>query len=231
MLKILASKRIKEYMKITAMGSEYFNTINAISRARVYRRQKQLRDVIGGWAFKQTSCSFLRTSGFREAVLQVVLFFFRSYRGFVLSLATPHLYCYVIYLSHPGAKECAPFGALAAPEGCPYFSLSLISHHEKPGRVYRVTYNFALSCLTNVPAYLKLWHPAKVCVCERDRDREASARREAAYRYSLQWERLIEIAAGIARAAAEKTNPLGIERFPCCSLVIYLEVFEVNRIC
>lgn len=63
---------------------------------------KTLRDVIGGWAFKQTSCFFLRTSGFRKAVFCRSFYSsFVPYRGLVLSLATPHLYCYVIYLSHP----------------------------------------------------------------------------------------------------------------------------------
>jgi len=36
MSKILASKRIKEYTKITAIGSEYFNTFNMRFHGRVF---------------------------------------------------------------------------------------------------------------------------------------------------------------------------------------------------
>jgi len=81
-----------------------------------------------------------------------------------------------------------------------------------------------------VPAYSKLWHSVKVCFRERERDRERSENtRDARPCIDIfRWERLIEIAARIARVVAEKTNPLGIDRF--LLLVIYLDVFEVNRI-
>lgn len=53
-------------------------------------------------AFKQTSCFFLRTSGFRKAVFARLSF----YSSFVPTATRSfsrdnHLYCYVIYLSHP----------------------------------------------------------------------------------------------------------------------------------
>lgn len=91
-----------------------------------------------------------------------------------------HLYCYVIYLSHSRHEGMHALRSISGTGGWPYFSLSLISCCEKgPNRVYKVTHNFALSRLTNVLAYPKLWHSVKVCFRERKRDREAktSARR------------------------------------------------------
>lgn len=85
-------------MKITAMRCEYCNTINATSRMFIGGKNPR---VIGGWVFKQTSCSFLRTSGFRKAMFARRFILLSSLHRLVLSLSDNHLYCYVIYLSHP----------------------------------------------------------------------------------------------------------------------------------
>lgn len=156
---------------------------------RVYRRQK-LRDIIKR-AFKQTSCSFLKTNGFHEAVFARRFILLSSLQRTRSFSRDAHLYCYVIYLSQPPPpprrEGMRALRSISGTGGAvPYFSLSLISRREKrSGRVYRATHNFALSRLTNVPAYPKLWHPAKVYVSREGKRRRSENERATRGRVSI----------------------------------------------
>lgn len=89
------------------------------------------------------------------------------------------------------------------------FTLANFVPRKATRRVYRMTHNFALPRLTNAPAYPKLRHSAKVCVVKRERDRERENGNDTRDCIdTLRWERLIEIAAGIARTVAEKNQSI-----------------------
>lgn len=156
----------------------------------------------------------LRTSRFCKAdCLHTALFFVSPLRRTRSFSRDAHL-CYVIYLGYPrheGMRTLRSVGALAAPGGrVPLlFTLANFVPREATCRVYRTTHNFALSRLTNAPAYPKLRHSAKVCVAKRERDRERENGNDTRGCIdTLRWERLIEIAAGIARTVAEKNQSI-----------------------
>lgn len=111
--------------------------------------------------------------------------------------------------------------ALAAPgEATPYFSLSLISRREKrpaaPGLQGDAQFRiFPFDKRASLSETLALRE--SLTRGRRGGDERSESESECDARLgidTLRWERLIEIVAAIARAVAEKTNPLGITRFP-----------------
>lgn len=157
----------------------------------------------------------LGTSGFCKGGLfarRFILRFAPPADSFFLS-RRPLMLCNLSWLPprHEGMRALRNVGTLAAQRGMPLlFTLANFMPREATRQVYRTTHNFALSRLTNAPAYPKLRHSAKVCVAEEGKRQRAGERERHARLYidTLRWERLIEIAAGIAQTVAEKNQSI-----------------------
>jgi len=121
---------------------------------------------------------FPSTSGFRKAMFARHFIPLSSLTAdsFFL-LRRPLIYCYVIYLGHSRHEGMRALRSISDTEGVAllFTHANFVLREATPSdRVYKATHNFALSRLTNVPAYPKLWHSVKVCFRERERDREKS---------------------------------------------------------
>lgn len=118
----------------------------------------------------------------RQTVCTSLYSSFRLSGGLVLSLA--HLYCYVIYLGcpTPARRNARPSGCrgISGAGGCPLlFTLANFAPREATHRVYQATHNFALSRLTNAPAYSKLRRFVKVCIAGWEGDEERESENDA----------------------------------------------------